>query len=181
MLFTGHEAFNKVVDGTAQPIPVSGFHSLKFLTGVFAPLTELLGRYLKPTAEDFADPQFRETSTALTLHVATAAVAHLANEYRSGRFSAHLIPDGDVALEVTGSLDYTLRVLDHRITFLPEASGKPRAAMTFADLDVAGRLLAGEASAMACICDGTIAMRGTVSMVDNVNRILDRVGKYLGE
>jgi hypothetical protein len=181
MPFTGPEAFNKVVDGTAQPIPVSGFHRLKFLTGVFAPLTELLGRYLKPTAEDLADPQFRETSTALSLHVATAAVAQLANEDRSGRFSAHLIPDGDVALEVTGSLDYTLRVLDHRMTFLPEASGKPRAAMTFADLGVAGRLLTGKASAMACICDGTIAMRGTVSMVDNVNRILDRVGQYLGE
>lgn len=181
MPFTGPAAFNKVVDGTAQPIPVSGFHRIRFLTGVFAPLTTLLARYLKPSAEDLADPVFRETSTALTLHVATAAVAQLANEDRSGRFSAHLIPDGDVALEVTGSLDYTLRVLDHRMTFLPEASPQPRAAMTFADLGVAGRLLAGEASAMACICDGTIAMRGTVSMVDNVNRILDRVGQYLGE
>jgi hypothetical protein len=34
---------------------------------------------------------------------------------------------------------------------------------------------------MACICDGRIAMRGMISMVDNVNRILDRVGQYLGE
>ncbi|NTW40567.1 MAG: hypothetical protein HGA44_11895 [Cellulomonadaceae bacterium] len=181
MPFTGPAAFNKVVDGTAQPVPVSGFHRIRFLTGVFAPLTALLARYLKPTADDLADAGFRETSTALTLHVASAAVAQLANEDRSGRFSAHLIPDGDVALEVTGSFGYTLRVLDHRITFVPEASPNPRAAMTFADLDVAGRLLAGQVSAMACICDGSIAMRGTVSMVDNVNRILDRVGQYLGE
>lgn len=181
MPFTGPAAFNKVVDGTAQPIPVSGFHRLGFLTGVFAPLTEMLARYLKPSEDDLVDERFREASTALTLHVATAAVAQLANEDRQGRFSAHLIPDGDVALEVTGSFAYTLRVLEHRMTFLPEASPRPRAAMTFADLDVAGRLLSGQASAMACICDGTIAMRGTVSMVDNVNRILDRVGQYLGE
>ncbi|QTE30146.1 hypothetical protein [Pengzhenrongella sicca] len=181
MPFVGPAAFNKVVDGTAQPIPVSGFHRIRFLTGVFAPLTELLARYLKPSPEDLADPEFRATSTALTLHVAVAAVAQLANEDRSGRFSAHLIPDGDVALEVTGSFAYTLRIADHRMTFLPEPSPRPKAAMTFADLGVAGRLLAGEASAIAGICDGTISMRGTVSMVDNVNRILDRVGQYLGE
>jgi hypothetical protein len=53
--------------------------------------------------------------------------------------------------------------------------------MTFADLDTAGALLAGQVSAIACIGDGTIAMRGQIAMVDNVNRILDRVGQYLGE
>lgn len=58
---------------------------------------------------------------------------------------------------------------------------RPRAALTFADLDVAGALLAGRVSALACIGDGRMAMRGTISMVDNVNRILDRVGQYLGE
>ncbi len=179
--FTGPEAFNRVIDGQAQPVPVSGFHRVPFLLKVFAPLTALLTRYLRPSAEDLADPQFRETSTVLTLHVAVAAIAQIANEDRSGRFSAHLIPDGDVALEVTGSLGYTLRIRDHRMTFLPEPSPAPRAAMTFSSLEVAGLLLAGQVSAMACICDGRIAMRGTVSMVDNVNRILDRVGQYLGE
>ncbi|HEY0214905.1 MAG TPA: hypothetical protein VGC57_00765 [Cellulomonas sp.] len=179
--FTGPAAFNKVIDGEARPVPVSGLHRIGFLLTVFAPLTEILTRYLEPSAEDLADPVFRATSTVLTLHVAAAAVAQLANEDRSGKFSAHLIPDGDVVLEVADELTYTLRVKDHRMTFLPEPSPHPRAAMTFADLDVAGRLLGGQVSAMACICDGTIAMRGTVSMVDNVNRILDRVGQYLGE
>ncbi len=179
--FVGPAAFNRVIDGTAQPVPVSGFHRIGFLLHVFAPLTEILTRYLKPSAEDLADPVFRATSTVLTLHVAAAAVAQLANEDASGRFSAHLVPDGDVVLEVRDTLTYTLQVRGHRMTFRPEPSPHPRAAMTFADLDVAGRLLGGQVSAMACICDGSIAMRGTVSMVDNVNRILDRVGQYLGE
>jgi hypothetical protein len=152
-----------------------------FLLKVFAPLTEILTRYLRPSAEDLADPEFRATSTVLTLHVAAAAVAQVGNEDRSGRFSAHLIPDGDVVLEVRDTLTYTLRVRDHRVTFLPEPSPHPRAAMTFADLDTAGALLAGQVSAIACIGDGTIAMRGQIAMVDNVNRILDRVGQYLGE
>ncbi|WP_448060523.1 hypothetical protein [Cellulomonas hominis] len=178
--FRSPAAFNRVIDGDAQPIPVTGFHRVPFLLKVFAPLTELLTRYLRPSAADLADPEFRATSTVLTLYVAAAAVAQVANEDTSGRFSAHLIPDGDVALEVTGSVAYTLRVRDHHVTFLDQPSPSPRAAMTFSSLEVAGRLLAGELSAMACICDGRIAMRGMVSMVDNVNRILDRVGHYLG-
>lgn len=179
--FASPAAFNRVIAGDARPVPVTGFHRVPFLLHVFAPLTELLTRYLRPSDEDLADPGFRATSTALTLHVAVAAAAQVANEDRAGRFSAHLIGDGDVALEVTGALAYTLRVRDHRMTFLPEPSPHPRAALTFADLDTAGALLAGRVSAMACLGDGRMAMRGTVSMVDNVNRVLDRVGQYLGE
>jgi hypothetical protein len=178
--FASPAALNRVVDGAAQPVPVSGFHRVPFLLRVFAPLTELLTRYLRPAPADLADPAFRATSTALTLHVAVAAAAQLGNEDRSGRFSARLISDGDVALEVTGELAYTLRARDHRLTFVPHASPRPRAALTFADLDTAGALLAGQVSAMACLGDGRMAVRGTVSMVDNVNRILDRVGHYLG-
>jgi hypothetical protein len=178
--FASPAALNKVMDGKAQPVPVTGLHRIGFLLKVFAPLTEVLTRYLRPSAEDLADPEFRATSTILTLYVAAAAVAQVANHDRHGRFSAALVPDGDMAMEVTGSVGYTLRVRDHRFAFLPTPPERPRAALTFADLDVAGRLLAGEVSAMACICDGSIGMRGMLPMVDNVNRILDRVDQYLG-
>ena len=56
--------------------------------------------------------------------------------------------------------------------------GKP-AECTFGSLEIAGQLLRGEVSAMGCICDGSIAMSGMVNMIDNVNRILDRVSIYL--
>lgn len=179
--FASPAAFNRVVDGTAQPVPVTGLHRAGFLLRVLAPLTALLARYLRPSDEDLADPAFRATSTALALHVAAAAAAQLGNEDRAGRFSAAHVVDGDVALEVDGVLAWTLRARDHRLTFLAEPSPRPRAALTFADLEVAGALLAGRVSALACIGDGRMAMRGTISMVDNVNRILDRVGQYLGE
>lgn len=177
--FASPTAFNRMVAGAAPPVPVTGLHRVGFLLRTFAPLTALLSRYLRPSDADLADPVFRATSTALTLHVAAAAAAQVANEDRSGRASARLMSDGDVALEVTGALAYTLRVADHRVTFLPHPSPRPRAALTFADLDVAGALLAGRVSALACIGDGRMAMRGTISMVDNVNRVLDRVGQYL--
>jgi hypothetical protein len=179
--FVSPAAFNAVIAGTAQPVPVSGFHRIGFLLHVFAPLTELLTRYLRPSAEDLADGEFARTSTVLTLFVACAAVAQLANEDRSGRYSADHMPDGDVAVEVGDELGYTLRVRDHRMTFVPQPSPSPRAGMRFESLDLAGRVLSGQASAMACVCAGTLAMRGTLSMVDNVSRILDRAGQYLGE
>lgn len=179
--FASPAAFNKVIAGQAQPVPVSGFHRIGFLLKVFAPLTDLLTRYLRPAPDDLVDPEFRATSTALTLHVAAAAAAQLANEDRAGRFSAHHTVDGDVALEVGDELAYTLQVRDHRMTFVPEPSPSPRAALAFADLDTAGALLSGQVSALACLGDGRMAVRGTISMVDNVNRILDRAGQYLGE
>lgn len=178
--FASVQAFSKVIDGEAQPIPVTGFLRIGFLLKVFAPLTEELERFLKPTPEAMKDPAFRKASTQLTLYVACGAVAQLANYDRLGRYSAKNTPDGDIAVEVGDELAYTLRVADHQMTFLPERSPNPRAAMSFADFDIAAGILSGEASAMACICAGTVGMRGMLNMVDNLNRILDRAGQYLG-
>jgi hypothetical protein len=178
--FATPEAFSKVIDGQAQPIPVTGLHRIGFLLKVFAPLSEELERVLRPTPAALQDPEFAKASTILTLYVACAAVAQLANHDTSGRYSAHNTPDGDIAVEVGDELAYTLRVADHTMTFIPEPSPRPRAAMHFADFDIAAKVLSGEASAMACICAGTLSMRGMLNMVDNLNRILDRAGQYLG-
>ena len=180
--FHSPEHFNKMIDGKAQPIPVAGPGGLSFLTGPFTKLADLLGAYLKPTDEALADPAFKTTSTILTLHVAAAAIAQVANEDAQGRFSAQSIPDGQIALEVGDDIDLRLVASEHRLAFEPGAPTAPaRAALRFADLDVAGDILAGRASALGSICDGTLAMRGYIPMIDNVSRILDRVGHYLGD
>ena len=87
--------------------------------------------------------------------------------------------DGDIAMNVKGSVGLTLRVKNHRIIALKKRCDNPRAVMEFSSIDVAGDLLAGKLSAMACICDGSIAMSGMINMIDNANRILDRVSQYL--
>ncbi|WP_062306384.1 hypothetical protein [Demequina subtropica] len=173
---------NAMVDGDAQPFPVAGLGGLRFLTQVFAPLADLLGRYLKPSEADLEDPAFRGISALLTLHVAIAAVAQVANEDRSGRLSASLIPDGQIGVEVGEDIDLRLHARASTLTFdATPASSPARAVLAFRDLDVAGDVLAGRASALSCIGDGSMAMRGFIPMIDNVSRILDRVGCYLGD
>ncbi len=56
----------------------------------------------------------------------------------------------------------------------------PRAIMEFKTIDLAYGLFTGTASTMAELCAGNIYMAGMISMVDNINRILDRVAVYLG-
>ena len=183
--FSSCERFNGMINGTVTPMPSKGFTKLSFLLKTFLPLTELLAKYLKPSAEDMKDAKFREISTKLTLYAAGAAIAQVGNEDKSGRFSAGLMPDGDVAIDVNSAIGttpimgVTVQVRNHHLTTLKKPCDKPRAVMAFSDLDVAGKLLRGEISAIACIGDGKIAMRGMINMVDNMNRILDRVGQYL--
>ncbi len=64
------------------------------------PLTELLARYLKPSKQGLEDGTFREINTKLTLYAAAAAVAQVGNTDKSGRFSAGLMPDGDILIEI---------------------------------------------------------------------------------
>jgi hypothetical protein len=90
------------------------------------------------------------------------------------------MPDGDLDLEIGDELRYRLEVRNHRIRLDEDQSDPPRAALRFADLDVAGGVISGRDSALACVCDGRLAMRGFIPLVDNTSRILDRVGAYLG-
>lgn len=180
LMFRSVDHLNAVIAGTAQPIPMAGPAGIRFLTRVFTPLTDLLGAYLKPDDNRLADAEFRRRSTLLTLEVAARAIAVVGNEDISGRFSAAHMPDGDLDLEIGDELRYRLEVKNHRIRLDDELSDPPRAALRFADLDVAGGVISGRDSALACVCDGRLAMRGFIPLVDNTSRILDRVGAYLG-
>ena len=177
--FSSCEKFNGLIAGTVTPIPSKGFTKISFLTKTFAPLTELLTKYMKPKKEDLEDDKFREINTRLTLYTAAAAIAQIGNVDKSGRFSAGLMPDGDIAIDVKDVMGVTVNVKDHHLTTIKKPCEKPRAAMTFSDLEVTRQLLNGEVSSMACICNGSITMRGMLNMIDNMNRILDRVGQYL--
>lgn len=177
--FSSCEKFNGLIDGTVTPIPSKGFTKISFLTKTFVPLTELMTKYLKPTKEDMTDDKFREINTRLTLYTAAAAIAQIGNNDKSGSFSAGLMPDGDIAIDIRDVMGVTVRVKDHRLTTVKEPCEHPRASMIFSDLDVAGKLLSGEVSSIACICNGSIEMHGMLNMIDNMNRILDRVSQYL--
>lgn len=68
-----------MIDGTVTPIPRKGFTRIGFLTGTFIKLTDILTRYLRPSAEDLVDEHFFEVSTTLMLYVIAGAVAQIGN------------------------------------------------------------------------------------------------------
>ena len=51
--------------------------------------------------------------------------------------------------------------------------------MEFSSIELARALFDGKVNAVACVGTGDIVMKGMISMIDNLNRILDRVALYL--
>lgn len=181
LVFRSPGHLNAVLDGRGSPLPLAGPAGLRFLTRVFTPLSDLLGRYLRPSDADLADPVFTDAHRTMLLEVAVGAIAVVANRDRSGRFSAAQMTNGDLDIAVGDALRHRLRVRDHEISRVPVTDAAPRAVFRFADLQTAGDVLAGRESALACVGDGRIAIRGYIPLVDNTSRILDRVGHYLGK
>ena len=126
------------------------------------------------------DRAFFEESTLLTLYTISGAISALANNDSISRISADYTVDGEISLGIKDVAAVTLVVRDHHFTTVKTPSKNPRAIMEFATLDLAAGLFAGKVSTINEMCKGTIRLRGMISMLDNVNRILDRVSVYLG-
>jgi hypothetical protein len=181
LVFRSPAHLNAVLDGRGSPMPVAGPAGLRFLTRVFTPVSDLLARYLRASEADLADPAFTDAHRTLLLDVAVGAITVVANLDRSGRFSASQMPDGDLDIAVGDLLRHRLRIRDHRLSRVAVTDEPARAVFRFADLQTAGDVLGGRESALACVGDGRIAIRGYIPLVDNTSRILDRVGHYLGQ
>ncbi len=181
MTFSGPEAFNDLIDNSKPGLPTKNpVQVLTFLLGPFTRLTDRLNALLRPTAEAMTDRVFFEKSTTLTLYTVSGAISALANTDSISRVSADYTVDGDISLGIRDTAYVTIRVQDKRFTTIKERCAAPRAIMEFADLDLAAGLFAGTVSTINEMCKGTIYLRGMISMLDNVNRILDRVNVYLG-
>lgn len=177
--FKSCEQFNGMIDGVVTPVPNKGFIHIGFLLKSFVGLTDLLTKYLRPDPKDLEDPRFFEISTKLMFYTITVALAQIANQDAIGKFSADHIVDGDILMSIAGGPKATLRCRNHHIVTIKKDLGNCRSLMEFADLRLARDLFDGKVNAVACIGEGTIKMGGMISMIDNVNRILDRVALYL--
>ena len=177
--FSSCEKFNGLIDGTVTPIPSKGFQHIGFLLKTFTPLTDLLTKYMRASEEDLKDPVFFERSTLLMLYTIGVAIAQIGNNDQIGKFSAKAIEDGSVFIGIKNGPAVELVCKDHRLVTLKKAPAKYRAAMIFDSIETARGLFDGKLNALACIGTGKIEMHGLVSMLDNVNRILDRVALYL--
>ena len=177
--FSSCEKFNGLIDGTVTPIPSKGFTHIGFLLKEFTGLTDILTKYLRPDEKDLEDEKFFEISTKLMFYLITVAISQIANHDEIGKFSAHLVPDGIIEMSIKDSVGATLRVKDHHFVTIKQRPDSYRSAMQFGSIRLARDLFDGKVNAVACIGDGSIEMHGMINMIDNVNRILDRVALYL--
>ena len=177
--FSSCEKFNGMIDGTVTPIPSKGFTHIGFLLKDFTKLTDLLTRYLRPEPEDLMDERFFNISTTLMFYVISVAIAQIGNNDEIGRFSAHHMVDGDIYLSINGGPKSTISVRNHRLLTIKKAPDKYRALMEFSSMKLARDLFDGNVNSVACVGEGAIKMGGMISMIDNMNRILDLVGLYL--
>ncbi len=177
--FSSCEKFNGMIDGTVTPIPSKGFKHIKFLLKDFTALTDLLTRYMRPDPEDLKDKRFFDISTSLMFYTISVAIAQIGNNDEIGKHSAHYMVDGDILMSIKNGPKATIMVKNHRLLTLKKATENPRALMEFGSIELARDLFDGKVNAVACIGEGKIIMGGMISMVDNMNRILDLVGLYL--
>ena len=181
MAFSAPEKFNALIDDGKPGLPVKNpVQVLRFLTGPFTKLTNRLTELLRPTEEALKDRAFFEESTILTLYTIAGAISALANNDSISQISAGYTVDGEVSLGIRDTVQVTIAVKDHHFTTIKAPSPHPRAVMAFATIDLAYGLFNGRVSTINEMCKGTIYLRGMISMVDNINRILNRVSVYLG-
>ncbi len=181
MKFASPEKFNALIDDSKPGMPVKNIAQvLSFLLGPFTKLTDILTKYLMPNEEDLKDRDFFEKSTILTMYTIGGAICALGNTDTISKLSASYIVDGDIQMGITDAVYVTVRARDHKLELIKEKPDTPRAVMEFKTIDLANALFNGTASTMAELCAGNIYMCGMINMIDNVNRILDRVAVYLG-
>ena len=177
--FSSCEKFNGLIDGTTTPIPSKGFQHIKFLLNDFTKLTDLLTKYMRPDPADLEDEDFFRISTTLMMYTISVAIAQIGNNDEIGKFSASNMVDGEIAFSIKDGPAATIRVRDHRLLAIKKPSDSPRAIMEFSSIRLARDLFDGNVNAIACVGSGDIVMKGMISMLDNLNRILDRVALYL--
>jgi hypothetical protein len=182
--FSSCKKFNGLIDGTVTPIPSKGFTKLKFLTKNFMDLTKILEKYLRASPEDLADPGFFTASTTVMFFLIAQAIVQIGNHDKIGRFTASNLVDGVAVLSIANyDGDAPLRagivVKNHRLSMTREIPGHYHALMEFSSLTLARQLFDGKVIALGCVGQGLITMRGNLGMLDNINRILDRVAVYL--
>ncbi len=181
MNFSSPEKFNALIDDSKPGMPVKGVSQvLSFLLGPFTKLTNRMTKLLMPSDEDLKNREFFEESTILTFYTISGAISALANSDSISTHTAKCTVDGDISMGIKNVCYSTIRVKDSKFTTIKEKATNPRAIMEFSDIDLAAGLFKGTVSTIAELCKGNIYMAGMISMVDNLNRILDRVAVYLG-
>lgn len=180
MSFGSPKAFNNLISNSTPGIPTKNpIQCLAFLLGPFTKLTNIMSKYLQPSESDLKDPEFFRLNTILTMYVIGGAIPALANNDEISKISADGIVDGTIQMGIKDAVYVTIVAKDHKLSLIKEKPENPRAIMEFSSIELANGLFNGTVSTIAELCAGNIKMSGMINMLDNINRILDRVSVYL--
>ncbi len=153
--------------------------------GFLAKMTRLFRRfqrYLKPTATDLQDPEFRVLHVRLALAVALFSLAEIAREDPWARQMLENCPNGKICFRVEGedlaaSVEKTPQGLHPRRG--EDAAREADATVTFASSRVAMEILTQKRDSHAAVALGNIRVEGLIPLADGINHVLDRVSRYL--
>lgn len=170
---------NKMFAGTGNPIPIRGLRRISYLTGPFTQITDRLSHFLKATPELLTDPGYRNANAIATLYLASFALAEIGNSDATGTQIAANMADGTIQLAVKDGPAVALRVRNRRLKAIPGLTNDWRAKMIFADLESAGAVLRGELASYTAIGRGLLELGGYIPLLDNMNKLLGLVPRYL--
>lgn len=178
--FSSPEHFNKLIDGEKTvPIFINIF-KVGFLLKTFTKLAERLSYFLKPTDELLKDKNYFKINTYLTGYTAFFALCEIGNSDRIGKLIASRIPSGDIQLNVVDGPQMFINIDENH--FMKNNMGEcdnPRAVMQFNSLQTANDILNGKTDVFSCLGSGKFAIKGFLPMLDNMNKLLSMVSKYL--
>ena len=181
MKFASPEKFNALIDEGKPGMPVQNpVQCLTFLLTTFTKLTDKMSAYLQPEESALKDKDFFRMNTILTFYVISGAICALGNNDEISKLSASYMPNGAVEWGIKDVCYASVYVNNGVLTLDKNTCPNPRAKMAFNSIELANGLFNGTVSTIAELCAGNIQMSGMINMVDNLNRILDRVAVYLG-
>jgi hypothetical protein len=168
------------MDKRAIPVPYKGLTQLRQM-GRFSELTGILTRYLKPAADDLEDPAFKKKHVEMTLMVGLAGAAEVARYDRKMEKVVDRLPWGTVQFSVLpdGPYAYASVGKDKTISVGNGTVADPTANLDINGVDMAAGVLAGTVDTFAAVGREDLRATGLLSLIDELNALLERVGFFL--
>ncbi|MCG8571978.1 MAG: hypothetical protein MJB14_17730 [Spirochaetes bacterium] len=179
LFFFSPHHFNQMMDGKANPLPLKGLTKINFLTGPFAKIADRLKFYLKADKKALQDQSVYRANTEMTAYTAFFALSEIGNMDKNAQKNVRRIPEGIIEIGIDHGIAIQIEAKEGRLVTKKGSLKEPRAVLSFADLDVAHRLLNGRLDSFTGIATGQMRMKGFIPMIENMNPLLDQVASYL--
>ncbi len=171
---------NLFMEKRAIPVPYRGLTQLRQMKR-FSRLTEILTRYLKPSESDLEDPGFKKKHVEMALMAGLAGAAEVAKYDSRMEHVVDQLPWGTLQFSVLPDGPYAFASVDkEKAIFVGNGRvSEPAANLDIDGVDMAVGVLGGTVDTFAALGREDVRASGLLSLVDEFNALLDRVGYLL--